>query len=430
MENNRLVQLVAAVIDVLVFPVLFVVALSTRAFHHSRRESPRIGWGSTPLINNVYWSRALRHAGFKSETFMFNHYSINKRSDFDRLLVEEFRWCPVPLRPYLGFMSALLNYDIVVTSFNGFMLVTPILRRLQALLFKVAGMKTVVMPFGSDAYVYSRVRSSTLLQGLLMSYPAASREQRKISRDVDYWCLHADVLIPGVMGMDGLGRWDVVVPSALSLDLENWPPAHRKSRADGRLETVTVCHSPNHRGFKGTEFIIEAVEQLRREGLLVELRILEGLSNEEVCRLLREDVDIFVDQLVFTGHGMSALEGMASCLPVVCNLEDEYYLLPARRWSFFGECPLVSAEPENLVKVLRELVTKPELRTELGNLGRQYVEKYHGLDSSRYLFTAVIDYLCGRRASLIDLFHPLTSDYVKRSPRIVPPLDKNRLKLS
>lgn len=430
MENNRLVRLVAAVIDVLVFPVLFVVALSTRAIHRSRRESPRIGWGSTPLINNVYWSRALRHAGFKSETFMFNHYSINKRSDFDRLLVEEFRWCPVPLRPYLGFMSALLNYDIVVTSFNGFMLVTPILRRLQALIFKVAGIKTVVMPFGSDAYVYSRIRSATLLQGLLMSYPAASRKQRRISRDVDYWCLHADVLIPGVMGMDGLGRWDVVVPSALSLDLENWLPTHRKSRADGRLETVTVCHSPNHRGFKGTEFIIEAVEQLRQEGLLVELRILEGLSNEEVRRFLQEDVDIFVDQLVFTGHGMSALEGMASGLPVVCNLEDEHYLLPARRWSFFGECPLVSAEPENLVKVLRELVTKPELRTELGNLGRQYVEKYHGLDSSRYLFTAVIDYLYGRRASLMDLYHPLTSDYVKRSPRIVPPLEKNRLKMN
>jgi len=430
MGNNLPIRLVAAVIDVLVLPFVFAVALFSRAIHHSRLDSPRIVWGSTPLINNIYWSMALRHAGFKSETFMFNHYSINKRSDFDRLLVEEFRWCPVPLRPYLGFISALLNYEVVVTSFSGFMLVTPILRRLQAVIFNVAGIKTVVMPFGSDAYVYSRIRSSTLLHGLLMSYPAASREQRKIGRDVDYWCSHADVLIPGVMGMDGIGRWDVVVPSALSLDLENWFPTHPMSAADGRLETVTVCHSPNHWGFKGTEFIIEAVEQLRREGLLVDLRILEGLSNEEVRRLLREDVDILVDQIVFTGHGMSALEGMASGLPVVCNLEDEHYLLPARRWSFFGECPLVSAEPENLVRVLRELVTKPELRTELGNLGRQYVEKYHGLDSSIFLFTAVIDYLYGRRVSLMDLYHPLTSDYVKRLPRIVPPLEKNRLKLS
>lgn len=57
-------------------------------------------------------------------------------------------------------------------------------------------------------------------------------------------------------------------------------------------------------------------------------------------------------------------------------------------------------------------------------------EKYHGLDSCRYLFTAVIDYLYGRRALLIDPYHPLTSDYVKRSPRIVPPLEKNRLKSS
>jgi hypothetical protein len=125
---------------------------------------------------------------------------------------------------------------------------------------------------------------------------------------------------------------------------------------------------------------------------------------------------------------MNGLEGMASGLPVICNLEDEQYLLPFRRWSFFGECPLVSASPESLQDVLRTLITQPILRNELGALGRQYVEKYHGLDSSQYLFSNVIDYLYGRRESIYDLYHPLTSEFNRRLPTIVPPLDKNRLR--
>lgn len=421
---------VAVVVDLLLLPVFAFVAVATSITRRLRRQPLRIVWGSTPLINNVYWSRAMKAGGFESETFMFNFYSISKREDFDRILLEEYRWCPIPFRPYLGFISALIRYDVVVTSFSGFMLVTPVLKRVQAWLFRLAAMRTIVIPYGADSYVYRRIRSVGVLQGLLFSYPEAARKQKQIARDVDYWSKRADVIIAGGLAPDGIGRWDVPLSSVLFIDLDQWQPASRYSSANGLNGVVTIGHTPNHRGFKGTEFLIEAVERLRTEGLLVELRLFEGVSNEEVRRVLRDEIDVLVEQLIYTGHAMSGLEGMASGLPVVCNLEDEQYLLPARRWSFFGECPLVSAEPENLVAVLRELITKPELRKEIGQMGRQYAEKYHGLDSCRYLFTAVIDYLYGRRGSIMDLYHPLTSDYVKRSPRIAPPLEKNRLKLS
>jgi hypothetical protein len=421
---------VAYVIDLFLMPIFVVVAIV--AFVKRRRfasSTPRLVWGSTPLINNVYWSLSMREGGFISDTYMFNRYSINNRNDFDNILTEEYRWCPLPLRPYLGFCITLMRYDVVFTSFTGFMLATPLLRKFQSGFFRLAGVKTVVIPFGGDAYVYSRIRSLETLQGLLFSYPQAARNQKRIAEDVDYWCARADVVISGLMGPDGIGRWDVPTPSPLSLDLTQWEPTTRRSKADGRNGVVVVAHAPNHRGFKGTEFVIEAVNQIRAEGFQVELRLIEGVKNEEVRQIFRDDVDILVEQLLFCGHGMNGLEGMASGLPVICNLEDEQILLPVRRWSFFGECPLVSANPETLVDVLRKLVAEPELRLELGQMGRDYVEKYHGLDSSRYLFSAVLDYLYGRRDSIANLYHPLTSEYVNRSPRIVPPLDKNRLRI-
>jgi len=421
---------VRLVVDVVFVPVAAAVAIFQRISlpRAGAAESPRIVWGSTPLINNSYWARSMAQAGFRSESFVTHVYAANAREDFDRVLTDEYGRAAALVKPYLAFLSCLRRYDVVVTSCNGLFLAGPISSRIQAGLLRLAGKKIVMIPFGSDAFVYRRVRSTSLLQGLLLSYPQMARQQRRIERNLDYWCERADVVIAGYMGPDGFGRWDVILGSVLFVELDRWRPTTSYSHHDGRSGTVRICHAPNHRGLKGTEFVIDSVRQLRDEGLDVELVLLEGMPNREVVEVLCGKVDILVENMVMIAHGLNAIEGMAAGLPTLCNMSDEQYLLPFRRYSFLGECPLVSAEPETLTSVLRELVTRPALREELGRLGRSYVEKYHGFDSSRHLFAAVLDFLYGRRATLSDLYHPLTSDYVRREPHIVPPLDKNRLR--
>jgi hypothetical protein len=370
----------------------------------------------------------MQGAGYDSETFTDSFYSvINKRDDWDRVLPEEYGPVPGAIKPFLAFLESLWRYDIFFIPFSGYFIGNTPLWWAQAPLLKLAGKKIVVMPYGADSYIYQRIRSTSLMHGLMMSYPRAARQQKKISRDVDYWCRHADAVITGIMGPDGFGRWDVLVPSVIHLNLELWQPSSRGSRADGVSETVYIAHAPNHRGFKGTEFVIAAVDLLKKEGLLVELVLLEKMQNTEVRNCLQHKVDILVEQIIATGHGLNALEGLASGLPVISNLEDESYVLPMRRWSYFNECPIVSGSPETLADTLRKLVTRPELRHQVGKAGRLYVEKYHGLDSARYLFGEVIEYLYGRRESLINLYHPLLGEYPKRKPHIEHPLVNNRI---
>jgi glycosyltransferase involved in cell wall biosynthesis len=285
----------------------------------------------------------------------------------------------------------------------------------------------VVIPYGGDAFVYRNIRSTSVMHALMISYPKAARAQDAIQRRVSYWCKQADCVISGFVGPDGFGRWDVLLPNPLQIDTETWKPTKRLSFADGVNDVVYVAHAPNHRGFKGTEFVLSAIEALKEEGLLVELILMEKMQNDELRRRLECDVDILVDQLIFTGHGLNALEGLASCLPVIANLEDESYILPMRRWSYFGECPIVSASPETLVNVLRKLVTRPQLRHQLGCAGRQYVEKYHGYDSAQYLFGNVLKYIYGEVDSIINLYHPLLGEYPKRKARIVHPLVDNHI---
>lgn len=415
----------------MIVPVFFFfgifVAISARWFVSSNK--PRLVWGSTPLINNRHWSRAMRAAGHSSETFVTTYYAtINQRADWDRLLSEEWTWCPSICKPLLAFLHSLFQYDIFFISADGFFIGRlPAVWRLQAPLLKLAGKKVVFFPYGSDSYVYQRIRSSSLLHGLLASYPQAARCQEEVGSRLDYWCHHADVCIPMVMGVDGFGRWDAILASVLFLDLDEWKASSRRSDADGHNGLVRVCHAPNHRDFKGTEFVIEAVRILQSEGLQLELVMLEKIQNTQVRAVLSSEVDILVEQLIFTGHGLNGLEGMACGLPVISNLEDDNYTLPMRRWSFFSECPIVSATPENLADVLRKLVTRPELRMQLGKAGRKYAEKYHGMDSAVYLFEAILDRAFGRRQTLIDLYHPLLAEYPRRLQRVEHPLVNNRI---
>jgi glycosyltransferase involved in cell wall biosynthesis len=412
-----------------IYAVIGVFVSLTARLRSTLSEKPRLVWGSTPLINNSHWSRAMSAVGYPSETFTVNYYStINRRSDWDRLLHEQWRWCPSVIKPSFAFLWSLHRYDVFFLSADGFFIGHyPAIWRLQAPLLKLAGKKVVFIPYGGDTYVYSRVRSSTLQQGLLASYPSAAKKQSSIATRLDYWCSHADACIPGVMGMDGFGRWDVLVASPLFLNLKDWRPSMRLSDANGSNGTVIICHAPNHRGFKGSEFVIDAVNKLQHEGLNVELRLLEKIQNTDIRRILNEEADILVEQLIFTGHGLNGLEGLASGLPVISNLEDETYILPMRRWSYFSECPIVSASPENLVDVLRKLITRPELRKQLSQAGRKYAEKYHGMDSAAYLFDAVINFACERSVSLINLYHPLLGAYTQRLPRVDHPLVNNRI---
>ncbi len=430
--NRRLVRLAGRTfLGVLSVPYAFLMlplAAISRLFRRDLLHDPRYLLGSTPIISSSLWCKALINAGRKAETFTFDFYSsINTRKDWGRILSEEYRYVPAYLKPYIAFIECLFKYDIVVMSCDGLFIGTTPAWRLQALAFSLANIRTVVFPYGADAYVYRRVRSMGLMHGLLASYPNASRLQKRIAARVDYWCAHADMFVPGIMSPDGYGRSDIVCPSQIHLDVRQWTVSERLCEENYGDGVVRIAHAPNHRGFKGTEFVIAAVQQLQAEGLRVELILLEKIQNDELRRILRSDVDILVEQIVATGHGLNALEGMATGLPVVSNLEDDDYILPFRRWSFFSECPLVSASPENLVDVLRALVKRPQLRIELGRAGRQYVEKYHGLDAAVFLFNAINEYFGGKRESVYFLYHPLTGEYKKSVPLVENPLKFNRI---
>lgn len=396
------------------------------------KKRKRIIWGPVPIINNKYWSEAVKEAGYDSQTLMFEYYAINQKDDFD-LYYDELvpRWIPNNnIRTAFSFICAFYyiihNASVIVMPLSGGPFMYTFLHRIEAQLFKFAGVKTILIPYGSDAYQYSKVIDLSLRNGLLLSYPDRARSEASIQRRVQYWVKHADIMLTGIM-IDGIGRWDITKPSVLMINTNLWQSKIKYSMNDGRNGPVKIMHTPNHRGFKGTEFLINAVDELKKDGLHIELVLLEKVPNHKVQELMQE-VDILVEQLIL-GYAMSALEGMASGLPVISNLENEPYTRVFRRYAYLNECPILSASPETIKENLRILITHPELRKELGEASRLYVEKYHSYKTAQYLFGSIFKVILeGEDIDLMNLFHPIKSDYVHATPKVCHPLKENKIR--
>jgi glycosyltransferase involved in cell wall biosynthesis len=400
-------------------------------------NSPRLFWGPVPIINNKYWSNNLKSVGFESKTVMKEFYSINNSTDYDiyfediikthkQKLVPEilrYKFSDLVIFDYL-----LKNFDIFHIPATGLLFKGVELEKFELDVLKLLGKKIVFIPYGSDTYMYSKVRDASLQHALLLSYPQYGREEEEIESRVKRLEKNADAVIVSAM-IDGISRWDVLPFSVLTIDHNIWKRSVRTSKANGTDGYVNIVHTPNHRGFKGSEFIIEAVQQLKEEGLKINLILLEKVQNSEVNRILMEDADILAEQLIFIGYAMSGLEGMSVGLPVLSNLNNEVYTRLFRRYSYLNECPILSTNPETIKDNLRILIRNPELRKELGNAGIEYSRKYHSIEANEYLFRNLYDKIWhNKESNLLNLFHPLNADsWNNKSPKIKHPLVENKI---
>ncbi|MFN8490938.1 MAG: glycosyltransferase [Caldilineaceae bacterium] len=388
-------------------------------------------WGPTPIISYQYWSEAMQQAGWESVTLMPVRPAVTsptKEGLYFADLVPPWiktSWLREDLSIPFAMLYIIQNASVLHMSYQGGPFGQTFLWQLEAYLFRYAKIKTVVTPFGGDAWMYSRVIDISVRHGLLQSFPWGVKEESSHVKRVDYWNKHADVVISMLM-VDGLGRWDVPANSIFCIDIEAWRPKSTYSANDGKNGPVKVIHTPNFRGFKGTEFLLQAIKELQAEGLQIELVLLEKVANEKIRELMPQ-MDILVEQLL-VGYALSGIEGMASGVAVLSNLDIEAYTRIFRRYGFLNECPILSTTPETIKTNLRALVTNPQLREQLGRAGRQYVEKYHSYEMAQYLFGAIYDkILYGKDIDLMNLFHPLKSEYNRKTPFVTHPLIENHL---
>lgn len=375
------------------FPALLLLGLLGRV----RRKKFQVGLGPEPLINSRYHKQALLAAGYSAETFCLTPYYITAAFDVIAAPWRRNGRRPGVLRRLVGGLRLVwmqfTRYRCVFLSFGGGCLrATGWLWRVEPWLLRLAGVRAVILPYGSDVQDMACSPNLEFKHALGVDYPKNRRRRSIVRRKVDLWSEQADHVIGGCDWVDYMHGWDTLTLAHFTLDTDAWVPREREvsegERGTGKV--LTVLHAPNHRAIKGTQWLEAAIAELKAEGEKVELRILERVPNDQI-KTVMEEVDVVADQFVIGWYAMFALEGMAMGKPVLCYCRgDLERLYQAAGLLEAGELPLVNCPPEAIKDRLRELAGNEELRAEYGRRGREFVEKHHSVRAMSMTFGKIL----------------------------------------
>lgn len=130
-----------------------------------------------------------------------------------------------------------------------------------------------------------------------------------------------------------------------------------------------IVHVPSRTAIKGTEFVLKAIDSLK-DSYDFDFKLVHNVPHAEAMDVVR-NCDIMLDQFVFGGHGLAALETMAFGKPTFC------YIKPSLVSEYPSDLPIVNANQDNLAEVLEKFLKNGQLRHEIGRKSRAYVQKYH-----------------------------------------------------
>lgn len=374
-------------VEFIEIPLLALLAIVSRF-------APRvvdIGLGPVPLINNVYHKKALQLHGFIVETFVDELYFIT--NEFDRKFVARSRWLRMLIaESRLIYIFTIFRYRCLYIYFNGGPLyATALLWRIEPLLYRLAGVKTVVMPYGGDVQDVLRTPNLLFRHVMAQDYPLQRYVRKAIARKIDIWSSHADHVIAGCDWVDYMHFWHTLMIAHFSIDTERWVMTDSAGRDSLQYpqRPFRVLHAPNHKAIKGSDYFVRAVSELQAEGEAIELVLVQKLPNEELRELI-ETVDVVADQLIIGWYAMFAIEAMSMGKPVLCYLREDLERLYVDAGLLEeNEIPLINCRPGEVKGTLRKLMRDSARLTDAARRGPDYVKRHHSVESVGAVFATI-----------------------------------------
>ena len=356
------------------FPILAITFSSRFSF---RRFD--IGLGPIPMINNVYHKRALEAYGYKVETFVSKLFFITDEFDKKFIFQNNFLHSLFIRVLHLDYLYSIFSHKCLYIYFNGGCLQSSVfLWRLEPYLLDIAGIKTVVMPYGGDISKMDRTPNLLYKHTLSLDYPQYKLRNNRIRSQIDLWSKYANHVIGGCDWVDYMHHWDTLMIAHFSIDIKKKKQIEKKFPKNGKK--FRILHAPNHRNIKGSQFVIDAVAKLQKEGEEIELKLLEKVSNSKVLEEI-ERADLVIDQLIIGWYAMFTLESLSLGTPVICYLrKDLIELYKDSNLLKEDEPPIFSCRPRELLSDLRKLIHDKDLLTRLSIRGPNYVKRHHSIE--------------------------------------------------
>lgn len=234
-------------------------------------------------------------------------------------------------------------------------------------LFKIFGKKVICHYLGNDVQGFSTSVANykwTNMPGFLGNNNPKKYDNR-IKNRLKIETRFADLQIVCAPIYSEFVPNSLVVPLALNLNNFKYTPKQLSYRP-------IVSHAPTNRGFKGTDYIQDAVSRLFNEGYDFEFRLIENVTHEDLKKEL-ELCDLFIDQIMAGWYGTAAIEAMAIGRPVICSIRKSYF----ENIDFAEKIPILHADPDIIYDVLKEALDNKVNWPELGLKSRTFIEEIH-----------------------------------------------------
>ena len=174
-----------------------------------------------------------------------------------------------------------------------------------------------------------------------------------------------------------------------SLDLSLWHPDIKipKNFLLPPTQNLRIMHSfvkggriEPGKNIKGSPFILEAIERLKKEGYPVEHCCIQDVYSKYM-RYYQVQADIIVEQLIYGWWGSTGVETMALGKPVVCYLRPSWKEFFLKTFPEYESLPIVEASTDTIYEVLKMLVADKEYREQKGRESRLFAE--HHFDAKK-----------------------------------------------
>lgn len=343
-------------------------------------EKPNSLWAGTPIINMATNAKAERLLGVNARSLVYTTYFITDAFDYDLSA-----WTRIPiigrLVPLFVFLWACYFADRlhfycdrgILPSRGHFAF-----DYTELYVYRLLGIPVLLWTYGADIRNEQTCRamgepnccSNCDRHGAYcVCDPAVAFEKMSRLRSL------SAAIFAGIGDMFGYtpGSRDYLYFWPLDLEAEQGERYRPYYPDVTKSAPLRIAHASNHRRFKGTNYLIEAVDALNVEGVAIELVLVEGVPNREALKIYRS-ADVIFDQCLMGNYGYFALEAMALGKPVMCFIRKpaEYLLEPE-------ECPIIQIHVNTLKDDLRRLVQQRENLPEIGQRGRTYIERYFSM---------------------------------------------------
>jgi glycosyltransferase involved in cell wall biosynthesis len=400
----------------------FVCLLRWVGFGNRRRKS--VLYVGQAYYNSWYLSRALRDLGWKADVFNWDQNSKSQIYYHGEDFLNDCKSFGEVNKLFNIFFKSLWNYDLFHFANKGGLQFGEYMKfaadhflgqsGFEILFLKALGKKIVYSSNGCldgvSQTAFSRWGPESACSICRWQHePTVCSDERNLAwgkfrnEVADYQCLLGGNRIdynddprahevPEFYCLDkDLWRPDIEIPQHYVLPRAD-PNLIRLYHAVGNREERTRSDGAN---IKSTHVYMKVLDRLRACGYALELISPTGIPNREV-RYLQAQADIFLEMLTYGWFGANAREAMMLGKPVICYLRPEW-MESARQEipDYVDELPIVSATPQTVEAVLRDLICNEAKRLEIGRRGREFAVKWHSAEAGARRFDQIYRELLG-----------------------------------